>query len=348
MIRAQFRPSRLAVVAALPVLLAAKPLAAPMAGGTTYEFIVRSQSTQTGDKESVMMRGRGTFAGNDGRIDIIEASAQSGGGSEVFGAKGSYFLVLDGGKKMLLVDPGKKQYMQWDMASMLAGMAKMVNAVGSLVKMEMSDVKIDAHNLGAGETVQGYQTVHYRLMENYTVSVKMFGRSSKSRSETTTDYYFAPALKNLANPFMASGKAMAQSFDMFNNPDYKSQMSAAQAKIQYGVPLKSVVKTVSTDEKGKQSVNLVTSEMVNFKNTDVPKSTFEIPASYTMIEMPKLDAKMAADADHKDAKTASAPDVNADSVANAAKKAAADGLKEGAKEAAKEGAAKKLKSIFKR
>ncbi len=320
MIRALSRPSRLAMVAALPVLLAAKPLAAPMAGGTTYEFVVRSQS---GGKEAVMMRGRGTFAGNDGRIDILETSAQ-GGGSEMFGGKGSYFLVLDGGKKMLLVNPAEKQYMQWDMASMLAGMSKMVNAVGGLVKMEMSEVKIDAHNMGAGETLQGYPTVHYQLVENYTVSMKMFGRSSKSRSETTTDYYFAPALKNLANPFMANGKAMAQSFDMFNNPDYK--------------------------EKGKQTVSVVTSEMLNFKNTDIPKSTFAVPSDYKMIEMPKLDANIAAGdgKTDKEGKPVAAPDINADSVANAAKQGAKDAAKDAAKEAAKEGAKSKIKGIFKR
>jgi len=338
------RPSRLAIVAALPVLLAAKPLAAPMAGGTTYEFVVRSQM---GDKkESVMMRGRGTFAGNDGRIEIVEASSASG--SEVFGAKGSYFLVLEGGKKMLLVDPTKKQYMAWDMASMLGAMSKMVNALGGLVKMEISDIKIDAQNLGAGETIQGYPTAHYRMVENYTVSAKIFGRSSKNRSETTTDYYFAPALKNLANPFVQSGRAMAQSFDMFNNPEYKSQMSAAQAKMQYGVPVKTVIKTVSTDEKGKQTVSVVTSEMVNFKNIDVPKSTFAIPDGYAMVEMPKVDANIAAGQTDKDGKPVSGPVVNADSIANAAKQGAAEGVKDAAKEAAKEGAAKKLKGIFKR
>ena len=344
MISAFARPSRLAIVAALPVLLAAKPLAAPMAGGTTYDFIVRSQLADK--KESVMMRGRGTFAGNDGKIEILEASSPSG--SEVFGAKGSYFLVLDGGKKMLLVDPTKKQYMAWDMASMVAGLSKMVNAVGGFVKMEMSDVKIDAQNMGPGETIQGYPTVHYRLQEQYTVSTKVFGRSSKNRSETTIDYYFAPALKNLANPFVQSGRAMAQSFDMFNNPDYKSQMSAAQAKIQYGVPLKSVVKTVSTDEKGKQTTSLVTSEMVNFKNIDVPKSTFAIPDGYTMVEMPKLDANLAAGKTDKDAKDVAVPDVNADSVAAAAKAGAKDAVKEGAKDAAKEAAKSKIRGIFKR
>ncbi|MDP9176554.1 MAG: hypothetical protein M3O61_02635 [Gemmatimonadota bacterium] len=336
------RPSRLGFLAALPVLLAAKPLAAPMAGGTTYEFVVRSQM---GDKESVMMRGRGTFAGNEGRIEIAEASSASG--SEVFGGKGSYFLVLDGGKKMLLVDPNNKHYMAWDMASMLAGMSKIVNVVGGLVKMEMSDIKIDAQNLGAGETIQGYPTVRYRMVENYTMNAKIFGKSSKSRSETTTDYYFAPALKNLANPFVSSGRAMAQSFDMFNNPDYKSQMSAAMAKVQFGVPVKTVVKTVSTDEKGKQTVSLVTSEMVNFKNIDVPKSTFAIPAGYTMVEMPSLNANIAA-GKTQDGKPVSAPEINADSIAAAAKQGAAEAAKEAAKGAAKEAAKSKIRGIFKR
>jgi len=337
------RPSRLAAVAALPLLLAAKPLTAPPSGGTTYEWVVRSQSTRTGDKESVMMRGRGTFSGNNGKLEILEAAAQSTGGqSNMFGGKGAYFLVLDGGKKMMMVDPVNKQYMEWDFASMMAGMSKMVNAVGGLVKMEMSDIKIDAQNLGPGEMIQGYPTVHYRMVQNYTMSAKVFGHESKSRNETTTDYYFAPSLKGLANPFVSNSQAYAASFDMFNNPDYKSQMSAAMAKIgSAGVPLKSVVKSVRTDEKGKQESSVITTEMVNFRNGDVPSSTFAIPAGYTQIQMPKIDANMAAGSGGKSA------DINADSIANAAKEGAKEGVKDATKEAAKEGAAKKLRGIFK-
>ena len=317
-----------------------------MSGGTTYEFIVRSQSTQSGDKEAVMMRGRGTFAGTDGRIDILEASAQAGG-SQMFGGKGSYFLVLDAGKKMVLVDPANKTYMEWDMASTLGGMSKAMNAMGGMMKMEMSDIKIEAHNLGAGETLQGYSTHHYQMVQNYTVTMKMFGRSSKTRTESTIDYYFAPALKGLANPFMANSQAQAQSMDMFNNPDYKSQMAAAQARIQYGVPLKSVIRTVSTDDKGKQSVSVVTSEMVNFKNTDVPSSTFAIPANFTKLEMPKLDASMAAGAGASGGKDAKGADINADSIVAAAKDSAGAAAKEAAKSAAKDAAKNKIKGIFK-
>jgi len=340
------RPSRIAAVAALPLLLAAKPLSAPLSGGTTYEWVVRSQSTRTGDKESVMMRGRGTFAGNNGKLEILEAAAQNGAQSNMFGGKGAYFLVLDGGKKMMMVDPANKQYMEWDMASMMAGMSKMVNAVGGMVKMEMSDVKIEAHNLGAGETIQGYKTVHYQMVQNYTMTVKVFGHESKSRNESTTDYYFAPSLNGLANPFVSNSNAYASSFDMFNNPDYKSQMSAAMAKIgSAGVPLKSVAKSVRTDDKGKQETSIVTTEMVNFKNGDIPASTFAIPAGYTMIQMPKIDANMAAGSDNSGGQKAA--DINADSLAKAAKDSAKAGVKDAAKEAAKEGAAKKLRGIFK-
>lgn len=340
------RPSRLAIVAALPVLLAAKPLSAPLSGGTTYEWIVRSQNTRTGDKESVMMHGRGTFAGDDGKLEILEGSVQSAGQSNnMFGGKGSYFLTLDGGKKMMLVDPSNKQYMEWDFASMMAGMSKMVNAVGGMVKMEMSDVKIDAQNLGPGETIQGYSTVHYRMVQNYSMSVKVFGHESKSRNESTTDYYFAPALKRLANPFVSNSQAYSASFDMFNNPDYKTQMSAAMAKIgSAGVPLKMIMRSVRTDEKGKQETSVVTTEMVNFRNLDVPSSTFQIPAGYTKVEMPKLDANMAAGANNSGQKSA---DINADSIANAAKEGAKEGVKEGTKDAAKEGVKSKLKGIFK-
>jgi hypothetical protein len=332
MVSALKRPSRLAAIAAVPVLLAASALPT---GGTSYEFIVRSTSTQTGNKESVMMRGRGTFAGDDAKIEITETGGAAAANNP-FGGKGSYFLVVDGGKKMLLVDPSQKTYLEWDMQSMMAGMAKMVNALGGLVKMEMSDVKIDAQDMGPGEKVQGYQTKHVRMTQNYTVTAKLFGKTSKSRSETTIDYYFAPALKALVNPFVQNSQAWANSLDMFNNAEYKSQMAAAQSKVQ-GVPVKTVVSTVSTDEKGKQQTSVVTTEMVNFKKVDVPSETFAIPTGYKMVQMPKLNAVA----------TGSAEDSGAVS-GDVAKEGAKEGAKDAAKEATKEAAKKKLKGIFKR
>jgi hypothetical protein len=336
------RATRFAAAAAIPFVFAA---AMPVADGMSYEFVMKSTSKATGNKEQVTMHGRGTYAGDDAKIEILDA-ASSAGGSEVFGGKGSYFIVRDGGKEMLLVNPKDKQYMKWDIANMFAGMSKALNAVGGLVKMQMSDVKIDAQDLGAGESVQGYPTRHIRMIQNYTVSASMFGRKSTTRTETTTDYYFAPSLK-IANPFVSNSQQMAMmaQFDMFKNPDYQSQMAAANAKFpKNGVPLKTVTTTLATDEKGKQETSTTVMEMVNFKKGNFSKSDFAVPADYTMIEMPNLNAAMTADANGD--KT-TGPSLNADSVGAAAKQGAKDAVKDAAKDQAKNAVGKKLKGIFK-
>jgi len=336
------RAARFAAAAAIPFVFVA---AMPVADGMSYEFVMRSTSKATGNKEQVTMRGRGTYAGDDAKIEILEA-ASSTGGSEAFGGKGTYFIVRDAGKEMLLVVPKEKQYMKWDLANMFAGMSKVVNAVGGFVKMSISDVKIDGQDLGAGETLQGYPTRHIRITQNYTVSASMFGKSSKTRSESTTDYYFAPSLR-IANPFVSNSQQMAMmnQFDMFKNSDYQAQLTAAQAKLpKNGVPLKTVTTTVSTDEKGKQETSTTVMEMVNFQRGNFSKSDFAVPADYKMIEMPNLNAAMTADANGD--KT-TGPSVNADSVSAAAKAGAKDAVKDAAKDQAKNAVGKKLKGIFK-
>jgi hypothetical protein len=83
--------------------------------------------------------------------------------------------------------------------------------------------------------------------------------------------------------------------------------------------------------------------MKNFKNVDIPKSTFAIPDDYKLIQMPTLDANVAADPN-----APKAPDINADSIAKAAKEGSKDAVKDAAKEAGKEAAKNKLRGIFKR
>ena len=343
------RTVRLAAAIALPLTFIA---ANPFTDGMTYEFQMKSQSTRTGNKEQVTMRGRGTYAGDEAKIEILEAGSSTGG-TETFGGKGTYFIVKDAGKEMYLVNPKDKQYMKWDIANMFAGMAKVMNAVGGVVKMQMSDVHIDAQDLGPGEMIQGYPTHHYRMTQNYTMTASVFGHTSTTKSATTTDYYFAPSLR-IANPFVSNSNqmAMASSMDVFNNPDFKNQMMAAQAKIQKsGIPLKTVTTTNSTDSKGKTETTVSTMEMINFTKANIPSSAFAIPSDYQMIQMPNMSV---AGNGSSAGSGNSGPVLNVDSIAGAAKEGAKEGVKEGvktdAKDAAKNaaaGATKKLKGIFK-
>jgi hypothetical protein len=327
------RPARLIAAAAIPLLFVA---AQPVADGMTYEFVMKTTSKQTKGKESVTMRGRGTYAGDDAKIEIVEASASSGG-EEAFGGKGTYFIVKDAGKEMFLVNPKEKTVMKWDIANMFAGMSKLVNAVGGLVKMQMSDIKIDAKDMGAGPTVQGYPTRHIRMVQNYTVTASVFGRKSANKSESTTDYYFVPTLR-IANPFVSNSQQMAMlsQLDMFNNPDYKNQLAAANAKMpKTGVPIRTVTVAVSIDDKGKADSTTSTMEMLNFKASNVPASEFAIPANFTTVEMPDFSNMPS---------TASGEGVDSAKAGPNAKDAAKEGAKAGAKEAAKA----KLRGIFKK
>src|SRR5512140_3762897 len=97
------RSARFAAAVALPLTFAA---ATPFADGMTYEFQMKTQSTRTGNKEQVTMRGRGTYAGDEAKIEILEAGSSTGG-SETFGGKGAYFIVKGGGKDMYLVTPAE-------------------------------------------------------------------------------------------------------------------------------------------------------------------------------------------------------------------------------------------------
>ena len=340
------RPVRFIAAAAIPFVLAA---ALPVTDGMTYEFVMKTTSKQTGNKEQITMRGRGTYAGDDAKLEILEAAASSGG-NEAFGGKGTYFIVKNGGAEMLLVNPAEKTYTKWDMANMMAGLSKMMGAMGGLVKMQMSDVKIDAHDMGAGETIQGYPTRHMQMVQSYTMSVSMFGRTNKNSMVSTTDYYFSPSLK-IANPFVGNSHQMSQLGDMFNNPEFKKQLTAAMARMpKNGVPLKTVTNAVSTDDKGKQTTSVTTMEMVNFKAANVPASAFAIPHDYKMIEMPSLAGSVggANGANGSTENVAEGPTVNVDSATAAAKAGAKDAAAEAAKAAAKEAAKKKLKGIFKR
>lgn len=336
------RAARYAAVTAMPLVFMA---AQPVVDGMSYEFVMKSSSKATGNKETVTMRGRGVYAGDDAKIELLEA-ASSAGGQEAFGGKGTYFIVKDGGKEMLLVNPAEKSYMKWDLTAMMAGLGSAMNAVGGMVKMQMSDVKIDAQDMGAGPSIQGHATRHIRMIQNYTVSASMFGRTSKSRTETTTDYYIAPNLR-IPNPFVSTDQAnaMMAQFDMFNTPEYKNQMAAANAKMpKTGAPLRWVATTVSTDEKGKKETSTSSMEMVNFKAGNIPASEFAIPSDYKKVEMPSMAAGASGSAG-KDGK----PGFTADSIGAAAKEGAKESAKQEAKDAAKEavsGAAGKVKGIF--
>lgn len=344
------RPRRIIRRGVWPVAMMALPLALfatpALETGFTYDFRVSSSSTQ-GDqtKELSVMAGRGQVAGDKARIDLSEAK----NGGPMFTGKGGYVMVKDGGTTMYMVDPGEKQYYSFNMEQMFAGIGSTLKMMGGMVKMTMTDVKIDVQDLGAGERIQGYSTRHVRQTQSHTISVSVLGRKSSTTSVDTTEMWIATDLKHVGNPFLGMGAAAA-GVD-FGNPDFKKQALAAQAKIPAGLPLKSVSRNHSTDEKGKTSMIVSTMEVTNFKKGDIPASTFAIPGDYKEVPMPF--AELAAMGDSVEAARARDKGAAANGAADkASSEKTGDELKDAVKEAGKQGvkeeAAKKLRGLFKK
>ncbi|MEJ7811083.1 MAG: DUF4412 domain-containing protein [Gemmatimonadaceae bacterium] len=277
--------------AALALVLPAAVLAAalPVAPGTTYTFRSTTQTVDgKGNKKDVAsMLARGQVTGTKARLDFDATN----GPAMPMAERGNYMLI-DGGSGMLtIVAPGDKQYTEMNMAEFGKGIAGMMSAMGGMMKMSVSDVQVSTEKVGAGETIAGHATEHYRVTNSYTMAMSMFGRKSTTAMKGTIDYWVAPDLKHLVNPFMEFGGSMAGSMASSMGAmgggmqDLMDKMQAAQKQLFTGMPVKMVSTTVATDEKGTQSTTIATTEMSDFKSADIPASTFEVPAGYTKTEL---------------------------------------------------------------
>ena len=333
----------LVALSALPALLVATPL---LAQGLTYDFKVTSTATDGAKtRELNVMAGRGQVEGTNARIDLSEAK----NGGPMFGSKGGYVLVKESGAKMYMVDPGEKQYYLFNTDQMMAGLNSSMRMIGGMVKMTMTDPKLELQDLGAGERIQGYATRHVRQLQSVTMSVSVLGRKSSTTSADTTDIWIAPDLKLVVNPFLRMGTSAAAALD-FGNPEFRQQLLAVQAKMPAGLALRSVMHGTSTDDKGKVTKTETRMEVTNLQKGAVAAAAFALPAGYTEVEMPF--AELAALGDSLDA--AKARQGSADAAAGKDSKDGSmgdgvkDAVKEAGKESAKKQAAKKLRGIFKR
>jgi hypothetical protein len=319
------RSSRRAAFAAAGALVV---VAVPAAGqGITYDFRVTSSQGE-GDKarEVAAIVGRGRVDGDRARIDLVDV--KNGG---ALASKDGYVVVTGGGQRMLMVNPQEQQYYAFNVDQMMAGMSGALKALGGMVKMEMSGVRLDVADVGDGGKLQGYDTRKLRMTQAFTMSMSMLGRKTTSTTVDTTELWVAPALKQVQNPFLRAGTAVGVDF---GNPDFRRQLAAVNEKLSAGALLRSVGRSVSTDEKGKQTVTTSTMEVTNVQRGPIAAAVFEIPKGYEEVPMPF--AELAALGDSVDAAKAREASEGAAKGEKAEDKVDAAGVKDAAAEAAKE------------
>ncbi|MFN8008781.1 MAG: hypothetical protein U0V70_17500 [Terriglobia bacterium] len=257
---------------ALRVLIVTAVMAMPAWAGIIFTQVTKSEGGRRGDEDSVMK------IWSDGERAKVEWTE---GSNPMFG-KGSYVLVNETGE-MTVVNPEKKSYSKFDMASMMESMEMgMGAAAGFGMKMEFQNVKVEKVLEEPGGDLLGYPTTHYRWHTTWTMVMKMPAPMKDRHNDTdlmedvwTTTGISLPGAANKALAGMGQGPMMGE---------LRKVIEASRPKMT-GFPLKRVSVRKGSGMHGGGQTTTTSIVVTELTNADVPGSTFVIPSDYKEREM---------------------------------------------------------------
>lgn len=253
-------------------VLAAIVLSAPVYAGIeiTMKSVAEGDGQSKGGAQPANSVIRMTAAGDKARIDFVEG--QSPGLSE-----DGYMLTRDGGKTFLLVSPKEKTYMKWDAEAMMG----MAGAMGNIMKMQVSNTKVEKVLDENGPDILGYPTRHYKFRTSYRMSMSMMGFKNQMDIVNEDETWATTKLDISAVGAWLNKKVKTQ------NAEMDKLIAMEQAKMN-GVPLKTVSIQSTTDNQGKTTVSRSIMEVTKVRN--VGDVLADIPADYQEVNLLQPDA----------------------------------------------------------
>ena len=257
-------------------------LLAPALAAQGYSYDISTTMTHTDRKTGrdttlPMMMAHGQFEKGVSRLDVTHSMAPGG----IMGT-GTYIISNSTTRMTTFVDPAKKQYMEFDIAELSKEAGDLTKALGGMMKIEITDVQVNLESQGAGEKLEGYSTLKYKLTESYTMDMSIMGHSTKTPTHNTTEMWIAPDLDAIMNPTARPDLAKAAAATGMMAP-LTTAIMKAYANVKPGVPLKRVSTNVS-GEGDKLRTTVTTMLITNVKKGSIPASVFEVPAGYTKVD----------------------------------------------------------------
>jgi hypothetical protein len=249
--------------------LACLALSAPAWAGLHYVSVTNIKS----DAGTQVMRAEGWVEGDNAKVAFLESD-------NPLMAEGAYLLTTDGGKTMVLVNPEEKTYAPFDLSAMAQTAGAMMKGLGGLVKMNVSNQKVEKLAEEPGPQVLGYSTTHYRFRTVYDMELKVMGMGQKTHNDTVADTWTTTAIGDAG-----LGAWLRREPPRTGIADLDELIASEMAKGIQGVPLKMTSVTTSKDQKGREQTSTMTMEVTSLKKESVPASTFAMPAGYTETQM---------------------------------------------------------------
>lgn len=244
-------------------------LFAPVAARAGFHFTsTTTVETPRGPQKTVT---EAWIDGDRGRVDFKESA------NPIVEA-GSYMLTRDGGRTLILVNPEEKAYGEMSLDALLGSIGAVMGGMGPLLKIEISNPKVETLLDEAGPTMLGQPTRHLKFRSTYQMKVKVFGMGKANDVLTEEEYWVTDSLLDKSfGMWLRTGKAKTGNADL-------DRLIATQTEKLKGVPLKSV--TVSTTTQGGKSQKTVsTMEVTALDSFTKAPVSFEIPTGYEEREM---------------------------------------------------------------
>ena len=274
--------SRLAGVAAIVLAPLAHIDAQVAAKNLAFDF--RTTVTVVGTPDTGVIQGHALGSADKMRMDLT----LKGPGAQVspLGTPGGEMSMIlsDSGKTVTYLDTKASRYVRVRPAEMLAQIQQM-----GQVKMTFSDTQAKVDSLGAGPTILGHPTSHYRVGTGMTMTISAMGEEQSVKVSSTADYYYANDIKGVVNPFASlTGSDMASMFGG-SSKEFADKLKTAQNKLPKGTPLRAST-TATMITQGQTRVTNTQAEVTAVKWVDAKPSAFEVPANYTAVTLPGMAA----------------------------------------------------------
>ena len=251
-------------IAAVSLLFAVSAVGAQAPRAYSYEF----RLDPGGKKEKDVIYGTVRVAGGRARVDTDEHDRD-----------GSYLLLADGGRTVIVVHDDKRTYEQHDADDFARIVGTALRAVGPVVKFSVKDVRLDTARLGAGVKVAGRQTQRVQMRQHWRTSIRVMGFTKDDMTGSAVSEYWAdPSLPLMRNPLFdiisTSLLALAAS-----DEDFLEQGDAARATLFRGSPLRADIRMTVGGDDGDDDTHL-RYEVTRFTPGAVNDADLEVPKGY--------------------------------------------------------------------
>lgn len=248
------------------VLFTAALATAPAWAGIHYKAVTDNQDSKAGSSKIEV---EGWVSGNSARVEIKDSN------NPVMGT-GTYLLTKDGSKTIYLVNPEEKTYAKWDVQAMLGALGSVMKGMGPLLKMDVSEPKVEKLAEEDGGQLLGLPTRHYKYRTSYNMTFKVFGMGQTSNVLVEQDIWSTDQLNDLA-----LGAWLRSEPPTMGNEGLDRLIKSEMGKMR-GYPLKTVTVTTNTPQKkGEKTVTRSTMQVTQLDTSaTVPASRFEIPSGY--------------------------------------------------------------------